>query len=219
MSKRFPALVLGTLGLAFAAGYWLSARLNPPAPAAIAEAPPPPVRPVVQPPDLRALAAGMGGGTAAPTPAQVREERQMVDRQVAAAGESLRHIDPVERVGGAEQLAAYPTREAEALLVGALATDREPTVRQAAAHSLQAFPTPSAKATAALLAALTDESPAVASSALDALEAYLARQDRDAARYKSLLKDLRRRAKDRAVAKEVRQEISDFLKDQTASGP
>lgn len=143
----------------------------------------------------------------------------MADAQVAAAGEALRQLDPAERIGGAEQLAAYPTREAEALLIEALATDRDPQVRQAAAQSLQAFRTPGAKATTALLAALADENPAVASSAFGALQAHLARQDRSAARYKSLLKDLQRRAKDRAIAKEVRQEISDFLRDQSASGP
>jgi hypothetical protein len=213
------ALGLGVLILAFIGGAWLNARWNPPPPPPAAKADPPPVSPAVRPPDLRALAAGMAGGTAAPTPEQVNEERQTVNSQVAAAGESLRHIDPAERVGGAEQLAAYPTREAEALLVEALATDREPDVRQAAAQSLQSFKTPGGKAMAALLAALADESPAVATSALGALQAYLAGQDRNSVRHKSLMKDLRGRAKDRAVAKEVRQEISDFIKDQSASGP
>ncbi|MGZ8247799.1 HEAT repeat domain-containing protein [Methylomagnum sp.] len=219
MSKYSIVLALAALILAFAGGFWISARLNSQPSSPVAQADPSPAPPAVQPPDLRALAAGLGGGTAAPTPEQVREELQTVHSQVAAAGEALRHIDPAERVGGAEQLAAYPTREAEALLVEALAADREPTVRQAAAQSLQAIKAPGDKTTAALLAALADESPEVGANALSALQAYLVRQDRNAARYKSLMKELQRRAKDRAIPKGIRQEIGDFIKDQTASSP
>lgn len=69
------------------------------------------------PPDLHQLAAiAMNGGASAPTPEQLKEEADMQKSQVETAGEWLHSPDMQQRVEGAEQLTAYPTRDAEKLL-------------------------------------------------------------------------------------------------------
>lgn len=170
----------------------------------------------VRPPDLRELALRMnGGGTVAPTPEQVEEEKRTIAAQVEAAGESLNAIDPQERIGGAMQLAAYPTPEAEKLLTQSLATDADAEVRKTAAESLRSFGSLREKTVQALLASLDDESEAVRANALLALQSFLQKQERDAPRYKAVVKSLRQKAKDRRTAQDIRKEIQDYLRDQS----
>jgi hypothetical protein len=165
-------LQLLAVSLVFAGAWWASSRWESPAPAPEAKVDARPAAKPVPPPDLRALAMRMGGGgTAAPTPGQVQEERATIAAQIAAAGESLHHADPQERIGGAMQLAAYPAPE--------------------------------------------DESETARTNALIALQSFLQKQERDAPRYKTIMKALRQKAKDRRLAQDIRQEIQDYLQDQS----
>lgn len=150
------------------------------------------------------------------TPEQIEEDKRIDNEQVALAGEWLRSINPRQRIDGAEQLSAYPTAEAEKLLVDALVTDIAPEVRSAAAQSLAAFERPTQAAVAALLAAVEDENEDVRLSALNTLENIAAGEETGSPRYKKILAGLKKAAKSGRVPSETREAIRDFLQDQTS---
>ncbi|WP_162144243.1 HEAT repeat domain-containing protein [Methylocaldum szegediense] len=172
-------------------------------------------KPVTPPVDLRMLAEQFGSSPVL-TPEQIEEDKQIDDEQVATAGEWLRSIDVQERIDGAEQLAAYPTAEAEKLLVEALITDIDPEVRSTAAQSLSAFESPTDETIAALLAAVEDENEEVRLSALDTLESIATAEETGSRRYKKILAGLKKAAKSKRVPSETREEIRDFLLDQAS---
>lgn len=188
------------------------ARAAEPSPAkAIAETPNPQAPPL--PPDLQALAGRLGAGTLPPTPAQIEEERRVEREQVADAVKSLRSPDVEERVGGAQQLAAYPTREAERQLAAALAGDADPAVREAAALSLAYAQAPESRTIDALLHGLLDVSEEPRAAALQTLEGYLNRMDAESAGFRRIRKGLAGILKSRKLAGETRQGIRDLLAD------
>jgi HEAT repeat protein len=169
-----------------------------------------PSRPQV---DLSALAERAGG----PPPLtlkQVKEEAQIDKEQVTLAGGWLHSADPQQRIDGAEQLSAYPTREAENLLSGALTADPDPQVRSVAAQSLGSFKKPSEKAITALLVALEDRSQEVQMSAFNALQGIVDRQSSDSARYKKILAQMKKELASRRTAAATKQLIREFIKDQ-----
>jgi HEAT repeat protein len=167
---------------------------------------PPPV-------DLSALAERAGNPLVL-TPEQIEEDKRMDNEQVALASEWLRSIDPRQRIDGAEQLSAYPTAEAEILLVNALVTDIDPEVRSAAAQSLDAFERPTEKTLTALLIAVEDENEDVRMSALATLENIVAAEENGSARYKRILAGLKKKAASRRIPAETREAIRDFVRDQ-----
>lgn len=170
-------------------------------------------KPVTPPVDVRMLAEQFGSSPVL-TPEQVEEDKRIDDEQVAVAGEWLRSIDVQQRIDGAEQLSAYPTAEAEKLLVDALITDIDPEVRSAAAQSLAAFESPTEAAVAALLAALEDKNEEVRLSALNTLESIATAEETGSRRYKKILAGLKKAAKSKRVPSETREVIHDFLLDQ-----
>lgn len=163
-------------------------------------------------PDLQMLATRLGGSNAI-TPEQIEEEKRVERQQVETAGEWLQDADPKRRATGAEQLSAYPTPEAEKLLVKAL-RDSSPEVRAAAAQSLDYFETMQDGTVKALLAALEDPDADVRLGAIGVLETQYQRQESRSPRAKKILAGLRRKAKSPRVAEQTQQAIQDFLRDQ-----
>lgn len=213
--------LMGLVVLLLAAGGYLASRwwtpYGPPPPPASAPQQEAPV-PRQAMPDLQGLARQAMGDRAPLTPAQAEEERQTIQSQVAAAAESLNSIDAEERIGGAEQLAAYPTGEAEQLLAKAIVTDTEAEVRTAAIQSLLAFKSLSDKTVKVLLQAVEDNAEEVRYSALNTLQALLAKQDRGSARYRAIIAELKRKSQDQRLAKETRRSIKEFIRDQAETG-
>lgn len=187
-------------------------EVTPPAtPAPVAKAtpeaaPPPPTLPHAE--EIQAQAVQ------APTPEDEEDEAQTDAEQVMEALDSLKSSDPEERVAGVEQLAAFPTAEAEQQLVITLAGDSSADVRSAAAQSLGQFEAYSESSMRALLKALEDKNEDVQVSALDAIESLISDLDTEEARYKQVLAELKHLKTSKKLKSETRQGIKEFLEDQ-----
>ena len=127
----------------------------------------------------------------------------------------LESADSRQRVDGAEQLAAYPTPEAEMLLINTLATDPDPQVRSAAAQSLEGFEEPTEQTIAALLAALQDESEEVQMSAWATLEGIVSKEEDGSVRSRQIVASLKKQTTSPRLAADTQQAILEFLKDQS----
>lgn len=165
------------------------------------------------PEELQALAGNLGGPPPL-TPEQIAEEQRLDAEQVESARRWLTGNNPATRVEGAEQLAAYPTPEAERLLAHALANDPSPEVRAAAAQSLEEFEQPTEETIGALLAALEDESEEVRRDVWSALEGLLANEEDGSARAGTIITGLKTKTASPRLADEIRDEIREFLADQ-----
>ncbi|MDD5036314.1 MAG: HEAT repeat domain-containing protein [Methylococcaceae bacterium] len=179
--------------------------------------PPPPSKPSggeIKPAEIPHLERISGQMNFIPTPQDVADDAQTDQEQVRLAAEWLDHLDAETRVAGAEQLSAYPTKEAERLLREALQTDAEPSVRAAAAQGLGVFKHPSEKTVTALLTATEDRHEEVQTSALDSLQSIVARTPSDTKRVKNLVADLKKRASSPVLSRDIRSQIADFLDDQ-----
>jgi len=164
--------------------------------------------------DLNALAAAALNDTREVTPAQQAETEEYYREQVADATESLHDIKVEERIAGAEQLAAYPTPEAEISLVEALTSDTESEVRRTAAISLQEIARPKKPTVDALFAALEDESEDVQIAACDTLTRLVDRLDSESAAYRKLIGRLKKKLASKRVSTDVRADIKAFLDNQ-----
>lgn len=143
------------------------------------------------------------------------DEEQTDAEQVLEALESLKSKDPDERVTGVEQLAAFPTAEAEQQLVVTMAGDADADVRSAAAQSLGQFETVSDASLDALLKALEDKSEDVQISALDSIESVASDLESDSLRFKKIVAELKKRKSMKKLKVETRQSIKEFLEDQS----
>ena len=165
-------------------------------------------------PDLRALAMNLNGGAPAPpTPAQLAEEKRMVAEQVGLAITWLKSTSVQTRLEGAEQLGNYPSTESIAALTAALRKDSSPEVRLAAAQSLSQSETPTSATITALLNAIADADEQVASTALDALAAYLEASPPGSARATQIRMGLRAQSKNRRLPAAIRQRLLTVLSD------
>lgn len=222
------ALFLGATGVVVYIG------LNPeePAPSApVAEAPPPATKPPAQPPAPPAMAAKPAptpptaqippsqGAAPSATPApEVEQSDEEIEReQVAAALAQLASPEAAQRVEGAEQLGAYPTKEAEAALTQALSADADADVRNAAAQSLGYVEKPTDATLNALFTALEDQNEDVRLSALSTLEDFMLGSDEGSKRYKTILNGLKSRQDTRSIPQDTREAIHDILQDQSGS--
>lgn len=164
--------------------------------------------------DLQALAAAM---TSPPDPensdASLADEA-IITEQVADAAASLRDARTEERITGAEQLAAYPTPEAERLLVQVLKTDVAAEVRSTAATSLREIENPNRTTLTALLEALEDPTETVQQSALDTLTDLIQRLDSNSKPYRKLMASLKKKLNSRKLAPDLRDDLKAFLDDQ-----
>ena len=161
--------------------------------------------------DLQALTGRLDAGALPPTPEQLKEERRIDNEQVAEAVHSLHSRHITERVGGAQQLAAYPTREAERQLRAALAADKTPEVREAAAQSLAYIEAPETQTIAVLVKALKDGAPEVRFAALQVLEGYLNGLDVEAAGFRRIHQGLRSLLNGRGLDRETAESIRELL--------
>lgn len=166
-----------------------------------------------RPPDLPALAARLGAGVLPPTAEQIEEERRVEREQVAEAMHSLRSPEVEERIGAVQQLAAYPTREAELQLERTLAGDSAAAVREAAALGLAYFRSPDSRTIEALLQRMLDASPDVRDAALQTLEGYLNGLDAASEPFRRIRKGLSRLAKSGKLAPETRRGVRELLTD------
>lgn len=171
---------------------------------------PPPAAGPPAPPDLAALAAGLGAGLA-PMPDQAAEQRRLVDRQVAAASHMLDSPEAEAQIAGAEQLAAYPTPEAERALLRFLDAPRRAEAQVAALRALMAFKEPEAATVALLLKAVEWRGEGVQAAALASLSAYLDHLDPGSARFREVYRGLEGAARSKRVEPAVRQGIRDML--------
>jgi hypothetical protein len=221
MNKTF-ALKLAGAGLALLAGSALflrspdssrtSAPAVNPAPSPAVSAQPQPRPAVPRPPDLPTLMARLGnGGGVPPTPEQLAEQKRMVDGQVADAVALLDSGDTARKVEAAEQLAAYPTQESERRLARALAEEKAPEVRIAAARALAQVANPERASVAALLRALSAPQAEVHEAALQALAGYLNRLDSSAARFREIRAGLAKFAKSKPLDPERRRAVRELL--------
>jgi hypothetical protein len=179
------------------------APVSKPTPAA---APAPPVLPHAEEIEAQAVQA--------PTPEDEEDEAQIDAEQVLEALESLKSSDPEERVAGVEQLAAFPTAEAEQQLLITLAGDASADVRSAAAQSLGQFENLSDGIMTALLKALEDKNEDVQVSALDAIESLVSDMEANDPRYKQVLGALKKLQSSKKLRADTRQGIKEFLEDQ-----
>lgn len=168
--------------------------------------------------DLQALAERAGSPPPL-TPEQIKEDARIDAEQVALARQWLESADSKQRVDGAEQLAAYPTPEAEMLLIDALATDPDPQVRSVAAQSLEVFEQPTEQTIAALLTALQDENEEVQMSAWATLEGIVSKEEDDSVRARQIIAGLKEKATSAGLATDTREVILEFLQDQSLETP
>lgn len=172
----------------------------------------PPFNPPVQPPDLRALAMNLSGGSLPPpTPAQLAEEERVVAEQVDLAITWLKSSIVQTRIEGAEQLGAYLSPKSLAALLGALRADSSPEVRLAAAQSLSQSESPDAATITALLNAIADTDEQVASTALSALEVYLDVSPNGSIQASQIRQGLQRHSRNRRLPAAVRTRLAALL--------
>jgi hypothetical protein len=164
--------------------------------------------------DLQGLAAAVTSSREQENSDSTLGDEAIIREQVADAAASLRDARPEERITGAEQLAAYPTPEAERLLVHTLKTDTAAEVRSTAAASLREIENPDRKTLTALFDALEDPTETVQQSALDTLTDFVLRLDSDSKRYRKLIASLKKTLTTKKLATDVREDLKAFLNDQ-----
>ncbi len=155
-----------------------------------------------------------GQGVRAPTAAELAQERQYDQQQIALAAHRLSSQDPHQRIVATEQLNAYQYPEAEQLLVQTLLKDADPSVRTAAAQSLGLFKQLSAAAQTALTSALLDPISSTRLMALDTLLGYAYRISFEADKFAPLTAKLQQQLLSRNLAPEIRSAVQRFLDDQ-----
>jgi HEAT repeat protein len=166
-------------------------------------------------PDFHALATQ--GAAIEPSEAHLREEKQIESSQVATAGQWLISVDALQRHNGAEQLSAYPTPEAEKMLLTALRTDTDAKVRSTAAESLSAFESLSIPAILGLLAAMDDKNENVQFNAFSTLQNQVANEEGKTKRYQIIMQGLRKKAKSARLSEDMRNAVRGFIEDQQLS--
>jgi len=186
----------------------VAAKPAPPASPPIAKAPAKPT-PV---PNLQVLAE-QAAAPPALTKEQAEEEEETEESQIAQAKVWLESLNPEERVQGAEQLAAYPTKEAESLLVRALSGDTEADVRSTAAMSLGYVENPSKETIDALLGAVEDADEEVSINALSTLEDYLLNEEEGSPGFRILLSQLKSKLRSQSLSRETRETLQGILED------
>lgn len=203
-------LLLMITAAALAAWFFWQAKNPPPPVVKSLEKPVPP-----SPEELPMLLERM----AAPpplTPEEIAEDARMDAEQVAHAQAWLESADPQQRIDGAEQLSAYPTAEAEKLLVETLLNDSEPEVRSAAARSLEYVENPAARTLDAMQQALENDNEAVAVDVLNTLAAYVAREPYASERATAIIDRLKQVAQAGLLQGNAATVLENFLQDQSA---
>lgn len=142
------------------------------------------------------------------------DEEQTEKDQVQAALKQINSPDPKQRVEGAEQLGAYPTKDAEIALQQLLSSDTDAEVRNTAAQSLGYVDKPTVSTLEGLLSALEDQNEDVRLSALSTLEDFMLSTEEGSKQYNKILIGLKSQANARSVPEDTRQAIHDIINDQ-----
>lgn len=137
----------------------------------------------------------------------------MEAEQISIAANWLESPDPLQRVVGAEQLAAYPTPKSERLLSQALRTDPDPEVRSTAARNLLRFKHPSDDTIEGLFAALSDRSADTRLGALVTLESFVSHEAPGTRRHKMFVSRMKSKERDARIDKATREAIKEFVDD------
>jgi len=148
-----------------------------------------------------------------PTPELIAEERLVDAEQIKLAKTWLLDINAGQRIAGVEQLAAYPTPEAEQAIVDALQKDPSYEVRAAAAVNLSFVKEPALVTQNALINALADLNEEVRFNALNTLQSYLYSFENDNATAISIAMLLKRQLTNKSVPMEIRNAIKNILED------
>lgn len=166
-------------------------------------------------PEIIALrhAALEGQGAITATPEVDAEERMIEQNQVETAATWLQDPNSEQRVSGAEQLSAYPTKEAEDHLVAALRNDTSAEVRAAAARALDYLERWGEWTTPSLLDALDDPDEAVRFNAFSSLQGHYYRLGGASQEADSLLGSLHEHMRSTHTPLDTRQWIRELLDD------
>ena len=142
-----------------------------------------------------------------------KDESHEKQTHVFESMELVYSADDNERVGGVEQLVAYPSLESEIILSKLLLTDLNAEVRNAAALSLVSINNPLDTTIYDLISALEDESKDVRFSALSTLQDYMLRQVTHLDYTKIILSELTYKIENTAIATDTRDAINQLLKE------
>jgi len=142
-----------------------------------------------------------------------KDESYEKQTHVFESMELVYSADDNERVGGVEQLVAYPSLESEIILSKLLLTDLNAEVRNAAALSLVSINNPLDTTIYDLISALEDESKDVRFSALSTLQDYMLRQVNNLDYNKIILSELTYKIENTVIATDTSDAINQMLKD------
>lgn len=149
-----------------------------------------------------------------PSSEQLAEDVAFNSQQLAQAKQWLDDLDPAQRLIGAEQLGAYPSPEAEKLLLQTLSKEDDQSVRIAAINSLAYMPSLSRAAQKTLIATLQDHNVEVHNAALTTLQVLLVKPDMSPAMLKQTVAALKQTLRAKRTPPDMRESIHDFLLDQ-----
>jgi len=216
--KIFTGICLFLVGAIIASHLYLAGYFSkpiPPEPAPpIAEipkqpAPPPPApAPVAPPPNLQSLSAGLKANN---EPKAETNSDPIVDRQIRSAQKELKSADIGTRVDAIDQLAAYPTKASEQLLVSTMQTNNNEEIRISAADALSSVRHPNKTTVSALIVAASANNYELRDAALMTLDIYINREPYGSKRTKTILQDLRGRLKRKQLTSIAREDIADFI--------
>jgi hypothetical protein len=164
-------------------------------------------------PDLQVLASLQLNPQAPLSLSQNQEEKQITHQQVTAAKNWLSNANAEQRQIAVEQLSAYPTPDAEKMLINAL-SDKDFNVRSAAGASLAAFNTLSQPAIIALLAAIDDNNETVQLNVLSTLQKQIAKEQKQSIRYQIIMQGIKQKEHSSHFSTEMREVIHGFIEEQ-----
>lgn len=172
------------------------------------QAPPKQLNPPAPPPNLQALSAGL---KAKKEPEAEMEAEPIVDRQIRSAQKELKSADIGTRVDAIDQLAAYPTKASEQLLVSTMQTNNNEEIRISAADALSSVRHPNKATVSALIVAASANNYELRDAALMTLDIYINREPYGSKRTKTILQDLRGTLKRKQLSSIAREDIAEFI--------
>lgn len=216
--KIFTGICLFLVGAIIASHLYLAGYFSKPIPPEPAPptaeipkqpAPPaPPPAPVAPPPNLQALSPGLKTKKG---PEAETKAAPIVDRQIRSAQKELKSADIGTRVDAIDQLAAYPTKASEQLLVSTMQTNNNEEIRISAADALSSVRHPNKATVSALIVAASANNYELRDAALMTLDIYINREPYGSKRTKMILQNLRGTLKRKQLSSLAREDIADFI--------
>jgi len=214
--KIFTGICLFLVGAIIASHLYLAGYFSKPIPpepapptAEIPKQPAPPTpAPVAPPPNLQSLSAGLKANK------ELKAETEadpIVDRQIRSAQKELKSADIATRVDAIDQLAAYPTKSSEQLLVSTMQTNNNEEIRISAVDALSSVRNPNKITVSALVVAAGANNYELRDAALMTLDIYINREPYGSKRTKMILQNLRGTLKRKQLSSLAREDIADFI--------